>query len=370
MARRCQGAPREEPFRLRVVRRETFGRRGTQGRCDSRSAHPYRRWTSPPTSAQLLSSGATFDGEPVEARDVAVIVENRGTPAPASGALGDAGIPAVYSGDADVFDSEAADDWLCLLEAIDQPHRAGMVRAAAATMFFGETAENLVDGGDALTDRIAETLRDWAGHARERGVAAIFEAAQLGGMGGRVLSWRGGERQMTDLAHMTQLLQEAAHREHFRLPALRDWLRAQREERSGATERNRRLDSDAAAVQIMTEWVGKGLQFPIVYLPFTFNRNMQGRDRVLYHDTPPPLPARRQARTAPTSGRSEAGPGRGRRRRQPADLRGADPRAVSGGGVVVAVVRRAERRAVAAAAGPPAWRIHGARSLRARQDQR
>ena len=133
--------------------------------------------------------------------------------------------PSVYTGDSDVFGSEAAEDWLCLLEAFDQPHRSGVVRAAAATMFFGETAETLAAGGDALTDRVAETLREWAGHARERGVAAIFEAAQLSGMGDRVLSWQGGERHMTDLAHMTQLLQEAAHREHYNLPALRDWLR-------------------------------------------------------------------------------------------------------------------------------------------------
>ena len=168
--------------------------------------------------------------------------------------------------------------------SIDQPHRSGMVRAAAATMFFGKSAEALVEGGDKLTDDIAETLREWAGHARERGVAAIFEAAQLNGMADRVLSWRSGERLMTDLAHMTQLLQEAAHREHFSLPALRDWLRAQREEQSGAMERARRLDNDAAAVQIMTVWVAKGLQFPVVYLPFAFNRNVQNRELVLFHD--------------------------------------------------------------------------------------
>ena len=89
---------------------------------------------------------------------------------------------------------------------------------------------------------------------------------------------------MTDLAHLTQLLQQTAHREHYTLPALRDWLRGQREERGGATERNRRIDSDAAAVQIMTVWVSKGLQFPIVYLPFAFNRNLQERDLVLFHD--------------------------------------------------------------------------------------
>ena len=149
-----------------------------------------------------------------------------------------------------------------------------MVRAAAATMFFGETAETLAAGGDSLTDRVADTLREWAAHARERGVAAIYEAAQLRGMGDRVLSWQDGERHMTDLAHVTQLLQDVAHRERLGLPGLRDWLRKQREERSGATERNRRLDSDATAVQVMTVYVAKGLQYPIVYLPFAFNRNL------------------------------------------------------------------------------------------------
>ncbi|HEY2167241.1 MAG TPA: 3'-5' exonuclease, partial [Jatrophihabitantaceae bacterium] len=160
----------------------------------------------------------------------------------------------------------------------------GMVRAAAATMFIGETAESLAAGGDALTDRVAETLREWAGHARERGVAAIFEAAQIAGMADRVLSWRGGERDMTDLAHVSQLLQEAAHREHFGLPALRDWLRAQRDERSRATEHARRLDNDAAAVQVMTVFVAKGLQFPVVYLPFAFNRHVTDPELVLYHE--------------------------------------------------------------------------------------
>ena len=185
----------------------------------------------------LLANGATFDGKPVGRGDVAVIVESHKDARACYRRAGEAGIPAVYTGDSDIFNSDAAEDWLCLLEAFDQPHRSGMVRAAAATMFFGKTAEQLVAGGDALTDRIAETLREWAGHARERGVAAIFEAAQLNGMGDRVLSWQGGERQMTDLAHMTQLLQEAAHREHFSLPALRDWLRSSATSGGGATER-------------------------------------------------------------------------------------------------------------------------------------
>ncbi|OBK14581.1 exodeoxyribonuclease V subunit beta [Mycobacterium asiaticum] len=280
---RLAGAPHNDPFRLRVVRREIMGRRGlTNPRIDELREHIGRDLAT--DIGRLLSAGATFAGRPLVARDIAVIVEKHKDARACHEALTRAGIPAVYTGDSDVFGSQAADDWLSLLEAFDQPHRPGVVRAAAATMFFGETAKSLAVGGDQLTDRVAETLREWAGHARERGVAAIFEAAQLSGMGDRVLSWRDGERHMTDLAHLTQLLQETAHREGYTLPALRDWLRGQREERGGAAERNRRLDSDAAAVQIMTVWVSKGLQYPVVYLPFAFNRNIQERELMLFHD--------------------------------------------------------------------------------------
>ncbi|MDA4107321.1 exodeoxyribonuclease V subunit beta [Mycobacterium holsaticum DSM 44478] len=280
---RLAGAPSCDPFRLRVVRRETMGRSGTRPTliADLRRHIPLDMAAD---IAGLLTSGATFDGTPIEAKHIAVIVEKHVDARACYDALCQAGIPAVYTGDSDIFGSDAAEDWLCLLEAFDQPHRPGMVRAAAATMFFGKTADDLVHGGDELTDTVADTLREWAGHARERGVAAIYEAAQLAGMTDRVLSWRDGERRMTDLAHLTQLLQEAAHREHFSLPALRDWLREQRGERSGATEHFRRLDNDAAAVQVMTVFVAKGLQFPVVYLPFAFNRYVRDPELVLYHE--------------------------------------------------------------------------------------
>ncbi|MDA2892025.1 exodeoxyribonuclease V subunit beta [Mycolicibacterium sp. BiH015] len=284
---RLQGAPHNAPFRLRVVHRDQFGTRPDRViPIDTLRRHIPEDLAADVKS--LLASGATFCGDTLEPRHIAVIVESHRDGHACFDALTRAGVPAVYTGDSDVFSSPAADDWLCLLEAFDQPHRSGLVRAAATTMFFGNTAEDLVRHGDSLTDEVAETLRMWADFARERGVAAVFAAAQLRGMDERVLSWVDGERHMTDLAHLTQVLHDTAHREHFSLPALRDWLRAQRGEKGGArggtTERNRRLDSDAAAVQIMTVWVSKGLQFPVVYLPFAFNRNIQNRDVTMFHD--------------------------------------------------------------------------------------
>lgn len=280
---RLAGAPHQQPFRLRIVTRPTVGYEGTA----NVPIDVLRRHI--PTDlavdiAALLASGATFDGKPVAAGHIAVIVEHHRDARACRDALAAAGIPAIYTGDTDVFASQAARDWLCLLEAFDAPQRSGLVRAAACTMFFGETAETLAAQGDTLTDRVAGTLRQWTDQARQRGVAAVFEAAQLAGMGRRVLAQRGGERHMTDLAHIAQLLHEIAHRQRYGLPALRDWLRKQCDGRSGAIEHNRRLDSDAAAVQIMTVFVAKGLQFPIVYLPFMFNRHVRSDDILLYHD--------------------------------------------------------------------------------------
>ncbi|GAA4703546.1 exodeoxyribonuclease V subunit beta [Nocardioides conyzicola] len=277
---RLSGAPHNDPFRLRVVTREKFGVTGTR----TVPMDEVRDHIAADLAAdvqQLLASGATYDGRPLAAGDIAVIVEAHKDARVCRDALAAIGVPAVYTGDTDVFASQAAADWLCLLEAFEQPHRSGLVRAAATTMFFGESAASLAAGGDRLTDDVADTLRRWADHARERGIAAVYEAAMVGGMAGRVLAWRGGERHMTDLAHVGQVLHETAHREHFGLPALLEWLRSQRA--AGAAERNRRLDSDAAAVQIMTVWVSKGLQYPLVYLPFAFNRHIPSREVVLYH---------------------------------------------------------------------------------------
>jgi len=279
---RLAGAPANDPFRLRVVSRDSFGVRGTR----TIAMDELRPFIAADLAADvkgLLGSEATYDDRPIRARDVAVIVESHRDARACRDALAAAGVPAVYTGDTDVFASQAAADWQCLLEAFEQPGRAGLVRAAAVTMFFGRTAAELATDPE-LTDIVADTLRRWADHARARGIAAVLEAAYVAGMAARVLAWRGGERHLTDVEHLTQLLHEVAHREGLGLPALLQWLRNQREERAGASERNRRLDSDAAAVQIMTVWVSKGLQYPLVYLPFAFNRNVRMGEAVLYHE--------------------------------------------------------------------------------------
>ena len=178
--------------------------------------------------------------------------------------------------------SPAGDEWLTLLEALEQPHRSGRVRAAALTSFLGHTLSELDRGGETLTDELADRLRGWALLLRGRGVAALFEATEERGLTARVLGTVGGERLLTDLRHVAQTLHETARRDSLGLTGLLEWLRSERE--NASQERVRRLDSDAAAVQITTVHQSKGLQYPVVHLPFASMTYVWPVDVARYHE--------------------------------------------------------------------------------------
>jgi exodeoxyribonuclease V beta subunit len=281
---RLAGAPHDAPLRMRVVRREELGVEGGSPKVDQVRPHIARDVAL--DILGLLRSGATYDGRPLRARDVAVLAHANGTLADIQAALREVGVPAVIGGAGSVFATAAALEWLTLLEALDQPHRLPKVRAAALTSFFGRTATELDAGGPELAEEIADQVRGWAELFASRGVAAVLEAATAAGLSARVLSGVGGERLLTDLRQVGEVLHTVGLTEHLGLASTLVWLRRQvaegRVDRS--SERTRRLDSDAAAVQLVTIHSSKGLEYPVVYLPALWDRFPRDPDMPLFHD--------------------------------------------------------------------------------------
>jgi len=284
--RRLRGAPMDTPLRLRVVPRAELPR----VRSDLAVVGPARALVAADVAADvaaLLASPAAIGGRPVQPGDVAVLVRTNDQGMLVRDALAAAGVPAVLSGTASVFGTPVAAAWLTLLEALAQP-RLARLRAAALTPFVGLTVTDLCgpDGAE-LIDELGGTVRGWAGVLLERGVAALLEAVTTGTeLPRRLLARADGERILTDLRHVGQALHEAATGSRLGPAALVDWLRHRIDTAAAdvETERSRRLESDAAAVQIITIHRSKGLEFPVVYLPFGWDRNVRDPDVPLLHD--------------------------------------------------------------------------------------
>ncbi|MGE8279575.1 MAG: UvrD-helicase domain-containing protein [Stenotrophomonas sp.] len=212
---------------------------------------------------------ALVDGKPVQPGDIAVLVRSHKEASRVQQALAALGIPAVAAGKQSLFASAEAHELRLLLLALLQPADEGRLRAALATVLLGESAARIAameyEGEQQRLHQ--ERLLQWRERWQRGGVLALLsdlcaEQAE------RLLLLIDGERRLTNYLQLAETLQEASNRS-IGLHGLLDWLQTQIAHADEGDEAQLlRLESDARRVQIITLHKSKGLEYPLVYLPF------------------------------------------------------------------------------------------------------
>lgn len=233
--------------------------------------------------AQLVSGKAS---RPVRASDISVLVRSRQEAALVRDALTQLAIPSVYLSNRDsVFETLEAQELLWMLQGVMTPERENTLRSALATSMMGLNAQDIeaLNNDENAWDAVVEEFDGYRQIWHKRGVMPMLRALMTNRqIAENLLATAGGERRLTDILHISELLQEAGSQlesEH----ALVRWLSQHiLEPDSNASSQQLRLESDKHLVQIVTIHKSKGLEYPLVWLPFITNFRVQ--DQAFYHD--------------------------------------------------------------------------------------
>ena len=212
---------------------------------------------------------ARLRGKPVQPGDIAVLVRSHREAALVQGALAALGIPAVAAGRQSLYATAEAHELRTLLLALLQPADEGRLRAAMATVLLGHTASTIagMEREGELQRQMQAQLLHWRERWQRGGPFAVV-AEVCAAQAERLLALIDGERRLTNYLQLGELLQEASARA-LGMHGLLDWLQGQMTHADQNDEQQLlRLESDARRVQIITLHKSKGLEYPLVYLPF------------------------------------------------------------------------------------------------------
>ncbi|MFL6673982.1 MAG: exodeoxyribonuclease V subunit beta, partial [Massilia sp.] len=219
--------------------------------------------------------------------DIAILVRDRREATAIRRALVQRKVASVYLSDKDsVVESEEAGDVLRWLHAVANPLDGALARAAVATATCGLPLAELarLAASETAWETRVEQLKALHVTWQRQGVLAMLRRFihELK-LPARLLREAGGERRLTNLLHLAELLQEASGQLDGEQALIR-WFAEQVEGvGEGGDERVLRLESDAELVKVVTVHKSKGLEYPLVYLPFAVTaRKTDRRNRAFF----------------------------------------------------------------------------------------
>lgn len=251
----------------------------------------------------VINNAAQAAFTALQSKDIAILVATHSEGHLMQRELRKRGLASVYLSDRNsVFDTEVARDLFLVLKACAEPANKKALLNALYTSLLQVSLYELdaLQHDDLQWDNRVGQFYQFAASWQQQGVLAMIrQIMQQFHVAERLLATDAnnsaannvaGERYLTDLLHLAELLQQAAAKldgPQALLRFLHEHIYQRDSLQQPADEQVVRLESDAELIQIVTIHKSKGLEYPLVFLPFiSLCRPVSDKDKVFnYHDS-------------------------------------------------------------------------------------
>lgn len=229
----------------------------------------------------------TLHGRAVAPGDMAVLVRANFQARLMQKALRARRVPSVLYSSESLFDARELEELHLVLTAVADPSSDAALRGALATEMLGFDGAALERAAldeaqwDNLCERFAGYSELWARRGFIVMAGALLRREQVRP---RLLAYDDGERRLTNLLHGVEVLHQAAVENRLGLDGLLTWLAARLSEKPTREAYQMRLETDEDAVKLVTIHRSKGLEYPIVFCPFSWNGSRWKEAEVSFHD--------------------------------------------------------------------------------------
>jgi len=230
----------------------------------------------------------TSESAPVAPGEIAVLVRTNDQAQLIKNILSSRNVPSVLYSTGNIFDTREAYEVQKVLKAIADPADIAHLKAALTTDIMGLLAEDLIFDDlesprlDIRLVRFREYHRVWDRYDFIRMFRFFLAREQVRG---RLLGLPDGERRLTNVLHLTEVLHRRSMDKNAGITDLLKWLAEQRDPRTPRLEEYQlRLESDEKAVKIVTIHKSKGLEYPIVFCPFGWEKSLIRNEEFTFHD--------------------------------------------------------------------------------------
>ena len=291
---------RESPFQLWFLPQEEKGDNDSDEDTDASSKRPPQgtslensiAWAVTSEISRLIRLGlenrAMLGTRPLRPQDIAVLVRTNREAGLISNVLSQWDIPHSVSSQENVFHSLAAEDLQRILPALANPQNQSMLHGALTTTLMARNGAELASLSPQNREDIQQRFHGYHALWLHDGFIRMFRGfLEQEKLYSGILELRQGERHLTNLLHLGELLHQASIKNHLSVHELMDWFNERMESRETLPEEYElRLERDDKTVRIVTIHKSKGLEYPVTFCPFSWKAGRQGKNPpyALYHD--------------------------------------------------------------------------------------